>query len=93
MTRRSLWALRSALAVAQPPVLGPTALRQLRVMAPAGWWRRPPHLPLPAPAYLEFRLRTAYGDDRSPDPADVVTYLHWCRAWPALTAQPLTHGP
>jgi hypothetical protein len=31
-------------------------------------------------------MQTAYGDpDRAPDPDDVVTYLHWCRAWPSLT--------
>ena len=79
------WALRAVAAVARHPVLWPTALRQVRVLAAPGWWRRPPFLPLPAPAYLRFRLQTAYGDDRDPEPGDVVTYLHWCRAWPALT--------
>lgn len=88
MTRPTTWVLRAAPAVAVRPVLWPTALRQLRIMAPAGWWRRRPYLPLPAPAYLEFRLKTAYGDDRAPEVADVITYLHWCRAWPALTAPP-----
>ena len=29
---------------------------------------------------------TAYGDpDRELVPEDLVTYLRWCRAWPALT--------
>ena len=82
------WVARAAAAVARHPVLWPTALRQVRVLAAPGWWRRAPHLPLPAPDYLRFRLQTAYGDQRDPEPGDVVTYLHWCRAWPALT-QPL----
>ena len=55
-------------------------------MAVPGWWRSSPYLPLPDAAYLRFRLQTAYGDpDRDPSPVDVVTYLHWCRAWPRLT--------
>ena len=83
---RTSWAARAALAVLARPVLWGTALRQVLVLAPSGWWRSAPHLPLPDPAYLRFRLQTAYGDpERDPDPADVVTYLHWCRAWPRLT--------
>jgi hypothetical protein len=35
---------------------------------------------MPDPAYLRFRMQTAYGDpNRDPDPDDVVTYLRWCR--------------
>jgi hypothetical protein len=27
-----------------------------------------------------------YGDpDHEPEPADLVTYLEWCRNWPAIT--------
>jgi len=74
-------------AVLAHPSLWATALRQLRVLAPTGWWRRRPFLPLPDPAYLRFRMVTAYGGDgdRSPDPEDLVTYLRWCRAWPGAT--------
>jgi hypothetical protein len=83
---RSAWAGRAALAVARRPDLWATAVRQVLVLAPPGWWRSPPHLPWPEPAYLRFRLQTAYGDpSRQPEPADVVTYLHWCRAWPRVT--------
>jgi hypothetical protein len=83
MSRR--WVRDAAVAVARHPSLWTTALRQLAALAPPGWWRRSPHLPLPAPAYLRFRLQTAYGDpEREPDAGDVLTYLHWCRAWPAL---------
>ncbi|HUQ39943.1 MAG TPA: hypothetical protein VM030_07280 [Acidimicrobiales bacterium] len=74
------WGLEAAAAVLRRPGLWPTAVTQIRVLAPRGWWRRPPFLPLPDKDYLRFRLQTAYGDaDRDPEPADVVTYLHWCR--------------
>jgi hypothetical protein len=74
---------RAVLAVARRPGLWTTALRQARRLAPAGWWRRRPFLPLPADDYLRFRLQTAYGDgDRRVDADDLVTYLHWCREYP-----------
>ncbi len=83
--RRGRWLAGAARAVAAHPSLWLTAIRQVFVLAAPGWWRRPPFLPLPDPAYLEFRLVTAYGDpQRAPEPQDIVTYLHWCRAWPDL---------
>lgn len=71
-------------AVLAHPVLWPTALRQAWRLAPTGWWRRRPFLPLPDPGYLRFRMVTAYGGtgDAPADAGDVVTYLRWCRAWP-----------
>jgi hypothetical protein len=76
------WALRAIAAVARRPSLWPTAVRQVTRLAEPGWWRRPPFLPLPAPAYLRFRLQTAYGGagDQALDPGDLVTYLRWCRS-------------
>jgi len=75
--------VRAGVALARHPALWATAVRQLLTLAEPGWWHRRPHLPLPDPAYLAFRLQTAYGDpDRAPEPHDLVTYLHWCRAWP-----------
>ena len=72
-------------AVAVRPALWPTGVRQVLRLAPKGWWRRSPHLPLPDAGYLHFRMQTAYGDPQAaPRPADVVTYLHWCRAWPRV---------
>lgn len=75
------WLRSAARALARHPSLWPTAARQALVLAEPGWWRRRPFLPLPAPAYLRFRLQTAYGGagDRPPDPGDLVTYLRWCR--------------
>jgi hypothetical protein len=78
------WLGPLARAVALRPGLWSTALRQLWALAPNGWWRRRPWLPVPDPAYLRFRLVTQYGDAaHPPEPQDVVTYLHWCRAYRA----------
>ena len=73
------------MAIARRPGLWATAARQAIVLAPDGWWRRPPYLPVPDRDYMRFRLVTAYGDvDHEPDPDDLIAYLHWCRAWPRL---------
>lgn len=78
------WLRAAAAAVAVRPLLWPTALREVAVMAAPGWWRRRPFLPLPDPAYLHFRLVTQYGDGgHPPDPGDVVTFLRWCRSYRA----------
>ena len=84
MSRR--WFLRAALLVIRRPWLWATAIVQVFRLAPTGWWRRSPFLPVPEPAYLRFRLQTQYGDPaREPDPADVVSYLRWCRRYGRLT--------
>ena len=75
------WYVEAALAVLRRPGLWPTAMGQLLRLARPGWWHRPPFLPVPDPGYLRFRLETQYGSDRDPIPADVVTYLHWCRGF------------
>ena len=81
------WILRAAVALFAHPGLWGTAVRQVLVLATNGWWKRSPYLPLPDAAYLRFRLQTAYGDpDHDPEPHDVISYLHWCRAWPKVTA-------
>lgn len=66
------------------PSLWWIGLRQAVALAPSGWWRRPPFLPLPAPDFLRFRMETAYGGagDQLPAPEDLVTYLRWCRDFP-----------
>jgi len=74
--------LRVVGAVLVRPKLWRTAIVQVFRLARPGWWRRWPLLPVPDREYLRFRLVTAYGDpDRPPEPADVVTYLHWCAGW------------
>jgi hypothetical protein len=80
------WWRRAAVAVARRPGLWPTAARQVLVLARPGWWRRWPPVPAPDPAWVRFRLQTAYGDaDRSPEPDDLVLYLKWCRGWREVT--------
>ena len=77
------------LAVARRPSLWFVALRQVRVLASPGWWRRPPFLPLPDASYLRFRLQTAYGSERSALVAhDVVVYLRWCKAFGGYARRP-----
>ncbi|HEX4867804.1 MAG TPA: hypothetical protein VFV32_09270 [Acidimicrobiales bacterium] len=78
---RLRWALRAVMALLPHPGLWRTGLQQALRLAPPGWWRRFPFLPLPAPAYLRFRMETAYGGagDQLPVPGDLVTYLHWCQ--------------
>jgi hypothetical protein len=74
--------MRVVAAVLARPWLWLTALRQLRLLAPRRWWAAAPRSPVPAAPYLRFRAITAYGDpDRLPEPADVVSWLTWCRAW------------
>jgi hypothetical protein len=71
----------SALAVAARPGLWPTAVGQLRLLAPRRWWARRPFLPVPDRAWLRFRMETQYGDPaHRPEPADVVAWLEWARA-------------
>lgn len=75
------WWRGAARAVAPHPTLWPTAVAQVLRLARPGWWRRWPPVPAPDPAYLRFRMQTAYGDpDDAPDPDVVVTYLRWCRS-------------
>ena len=80
MTTRRWWVQAARALVRHPSLWGVAATQALR-LAPSGWWRRSPFLPLPDPAYLQFRLETQYGSSHEPEPADVVTYLHWCRTF------------
>lgn len=80
------WLGPVVLAVARCPWLWATAVRQIIALAPNGWWRRRPWLPLPDPDYLQFRMVTQYGDpNHPPEAADVVSYLRWCRGLRAVT--------
>ena len=60
------------------PSLWVEGLRASAAVAPGGWWRRPPFLPRPDRAYMDWRLHTAYGDAGSQvQPEDLVSYLQW----------------
>jgi hypothetical protein len=77
------WCLGVGRVLLTRPGLWPVALRQVRRLAPPGWWRHRPFLPVPPRDYLAFRALTMYGDaDRLPDAHDVLTYLAWCRTFP-----------
>lgn len=70
------------------PSLWPTALRQIVRLAPRGWWKQRPFLPVPRADYLEFRLVTQYGGEHGVArgdirAVDVVDYLQWCKDWDA----------
>jgi hypothetical protein len=41
------------------------------------WWLRPPFLPLPPRAYLDWRLDTAYGDTGEPTGEEMERYVLW----------------
>jgi hypothetical protein len=72
----------AVVAVVARPRLWLTAVVELVRLAPAGWWRRRPFLPRPDPGYLRFRMQTMYGDaGHDPEPADLVTWLEWCRSF------------
>lgn len=80
------WALRAAGTLAGHPGLWRTAVQQLLRLRAPGWWRRYPFLPLPDADYLKFRMVTMYGDpNHEPEPGDLVTYLDWLKAWPAVS--------
>ena len=73
-------------AVVRRPDLWRVAVGQAFTLAGPGWWKRPPFLPTPDRDYLRFRLTTAYGDpEANAEPADVITWLEWARAWPRVT--------
>jgi hypothetical protein len=74
--------VRTILAVVIRPQLWLVAMRQAARVARPRWWRHLPFLPLPDKGYLRFRLETAYGDRVAPRPADLVSYLEWCRSQP-----------
>lgn len=79
--RRLAHLAAAAAAVGPRPRLWAPGLAALARLAPRGWWRRWPPLPLPDADYLAFRMETAYGDPSAlPPPADLVAYLEWCRA-------------
>ncbi len=74
---------RSAvLAVLRRPDLWPIAALMAVRLAPRGWWRHWPPLPLPDPDYWHLRMTVAYGGDGQGPPVgdDVVAYLRWCRS-------------
>jgi hypothetical protein len=64
--------------VVSRPGLWAESVRTLLAVAPRGWWRRKPFLPLPDADYSNWRLVTAHGDpDSRLTPEELVRYLEW----------------
>lgn len=60
------------------PSLGIALLRVTWRFRARAWYSRPPFLPLPDRAYLEWRMHTAYGDHHATPSADEVErYARW----------------
>jgi hypothetical protein len=72
--------LRLAARAAVRPRLAVDLVRTAWAFRQRGWYRRPPFLPLPDRPYLEWRMYTAYADERAVPPAeDVVRFARWRR--------------
>lgn len=73
--RGSVAAVRAVLA---RPRLWRPGWHQARALVAPGWWRRRPFLPVPDPAWLRFRMTTAYGDPDTPVVVDdLLDWLAW----------------
>ena len=71
MSLRGVGSLLGALA--SRPHLWLTAVRQTFALAPRGWWKSMPFLPIPAREYVSFRTHTQYGSSRrEPEVYDVI---------------------
>lgn len=56
----------------------PSVIRAAWRLRQADWWRRRPWLPVPDPAYWEFRVHTAVGrDGQALTPQEVVAVARW----------------
>lgn len=60
------------------PSLGVALARVAWRFRARDWYARPPFLPLPDRAYLEWRMHTAYGDHHAVPTADEIErYARW----------------
>ena len=72
--------LHLATRAALRPRLAVDLVRTAWVFRRRGWHRHPPFLPLPDPAYLRWRMYTAYADEHAVPPAeDGVRFARWRR--------------
>lgn len=73
-------ALRLAARALVNPRLAIDLLRTAWAFRRRRWWARAPFLPLPDRTYLEWRMYTAYADERAVPPVrDVVRFARWRR--------------
>ena len=89
----SMWGSGAIWAILRRPWLWGEAVRTVGAMAPQGWWRRPPFLPVPERTYMEWRRATAYGTSDEPAAADdIVHYLQWRRRYRAVAKKGASVG-
>ncbi len=63
------------------PGLWPDLLAAAWAFRRRGWYLRPPFLPLPSPAYMRWRLETAYGEGGAIPPTDeLARFVSWSAA-------------
>ncbi len=54
---------------------------QIFRLAPVGWFRKYPFLPVPDKGWLEFRLETQYGSKNAEiEINDLIHFLEWCKS-------------
>lgn len=76
--------LAIVMAVVVRPSYWAVACRVIGRLAPRGWWKRFPFVPIPDSSYARFRLQTQYGGQSpTPNSSDVLKYLQWVRQWDA----------
>lgn len=69
---------RMVVAALRRPGLLPAIVGAAWAFRRRGWHRRPPFLPIPPAEYVEWRMRTAYGDPGAVPPRDELRrYLRW----------------
>jgi hypothetical protein len=62
------------------PRLAVDLLRTAWAFRRRAWWARQPFLPIPDPAYLRWRMYTAYGHEAAVPPTeDVIRFARWRR--------------
>ena len=67
-----------ALLAVRQPLLIPAMLATAWAFRANRWYRHPPFLPVPAPAYMKWRMDTAYGEGIRVVPSEELErYLRW----------------
>lgn len=86
ITMLTMWGSGVTWAVLRRPRLWGEAVRTVGAMTTRGWWKSKPFLPRPDPAYMAWRMATAYGSESAKATAkDIVDYLEWRRRFRAST--------
>src|SRR5260370_27060079 len=94
MQRIASWSalyLRLALRALVRPRLAVDLLRLAWSFRARDWYRHPPFLPIPPRDYMQWRMFTAYGDERAiPAVDDVLNFARWDCSFVAIRGK---HAP